>query len=91
MPFNNLYLDRDLEHPDITEIERNGYPRRYTEECNCEEPDSCAWCKGKFMNNEQIFRMSGEYICSCCFEDWLKELSLTDAADEMSIHYTTYA
>lgn len=86
MPFNNLYLDRDLEHHVITQIERNGYPDMYADEQQTE----CAWCGAHFRAYDNTYTFCGEEVCEPCFKQWLKDQPLTDIADAMEIPHDVY-
>ncbi len=81
-----MYNDRNLEHPVITQIERNGYPDAYPDEPN---PD-CAWCGMHFRDGDNTFTFCGEEVCEPCFKQWLKDQLITDIADAMHIPHETY-
>ena len=84
-----MYNDRNLQHPVITQIERNGYPDEYLE-----EQDECAWCGTRFRVGDNTFTRCGEDICEPCFRQWLKEqleeMPITDIADALEIPHDVY-
>lgn len=80
--------NRNLQHPEITEIERSGYPRRYSDE----DAETCPWCTGDFVDGERVYFVKGEYICESCFSDWVEEdISLAAIANAMHIPNHIYA
>lgn len=90
MSYSKHYRDLDLEHPDITAIERNGYPDYYPDE----QQDECAWCGARFQVADHTFTFSGEEICEACFRQWLREQledrSIADIADALDIPHDVY-
>lgn len=55
-----MFNDRDLEHPDITQALRTGYPHREEDDHYCEE------C-GKYLPEDEIYEDENhKYLCSDC-------------------------
>lgn len=58
--------DRDLQHPDITAVERTGYrrsryrPRIFT---------TCDWCGKTILDGDEYFDVHGEILCDECMSD----------------------
>lgn len=85
-----MYKDRNLEHPVITQIERNGYPDAYPDDCLVRET-RCAWCTCQLVPGENVYVVDGDAVCPACFEHYISETPLTDLAAALHIHYEAYA
>lgn len=56
-----------IEHPDITAIQRTGYPRW----CPDAEPTMfCDNCGAELMRGDKFYRVHNECFCVDCMEGW---------------------
>jgi len=70
--------DRDLEHPIITQIERDGEP------IHSHEPQKiCSRCDYPIEPGKHYGECNGKILCVECIDDELKELTAQEKFDKL--------